>query len=139
MERIKVFIGHKKQNIKNATIIVVSSAIKKNNPEIIDQDIPDFVIVRNGDPIGKIDDQHGLIFTNFRGDRAIEFSERLSKSGTQPNIGTQIKFKYKRNKTNAKRDKEETTKHKKSFSTLQRHKKPERFWWRKQHFDANNR
>ena len=33
-EKIKIFIGHKKQNIKNATIVVVSSAIKKNNPEI---------------------------------------------------------------------------------------------------------
>ncbi len=28
-EKIKVFIGHKKQNLKTATIIVVSSAIKK--------------------------------------------------------------------------------------------------------------
>ena len=33
-EKIRILIGHKKQNIKNATIIVVSSAIKKNNPEI---------------------------------------------------------------------------------------------------------
>ena len=28
-EKIKVFIGHKKQNINTATIVVVSSAIKK--------------------------------------------------------------------------------------------------------------
>ena len=34
-ERIKISIGHKKQNINNATIVVVSSAIKKNNPELI--------------------------------------------------------------------------------------------------------
>ena len=34
-EKIKISIGHKKQNIKNATIVVVSSAIKKNNPELI--------------------------------------------------------------------------------------------------------
>ena len=33
-EKIKIFIGHKKQNLKNATIVVISSAIKKNNPEI---------------------------------------------------------------------------------------------------------
>ena len=31
---IKVFIGHAKKNIKNATIIVKSSAIKDNNVEI---------------------------------------------------------------------------------------------------------
>ena len=35
-EKIKIFIGHKKQNLKNTTIVVVSSAIKKNNPEIIE-------------------------------------------------------------------------------------------------------
>ena len=34
-EKIKISIGHKKQNINNATIVVVSSAIKKNNPELI--------------------------------------------------------------------------------------------------------
>ncbi len=33
-EKIKIFIGQKKQNLKNATIVVISSAIKKNNPEM---------------------------------------------------------------------------------------------------------
>ena len=28
-EKIKIFIGHKKKNLKKATIIVISSAIKK--------------------------------------------------------------------------------------------------------------
>ena len=32
---IKIFIGHKKQNIKNATMLVISSAIKKNNNEYL--------------------------------------------------------------------------------------------------------
>ena len=35
-EKIKIFIGQKKQNLKNATIVVLSSAIKKNNPEMIE-------------------------------------------------------------------------------------------------------
>ena len=35
-EKIKIFLGHSKQNLKNATIVVVSSAIKKNNPEFIE-------------------------------------------------------------------------------------------------------
>ena len=35
-DKIKITIGHKKQNINKATIIVVSSAIKKNNPELIE-------------------------------------------------------------------------------------------------------
>ena len=33
---IKIFIGQKKQNLKNATIVVISSAIKKNNSELIE-------------------------------------------------------------------------------------------------------
>lgn len=35
-EKIKIFIGHKKQNINNATILVISSAIKKDNSELIE-------------------------------------------------------------------------------------------------------
>ena len=33
--KVKVFIGHEKKNINKATILVISSAIKKNNPEIL--------------------------------------------------------------------------------------------------------
>jgi len=50
---------------------------RKHNPEIIDQDIPGFVIIRNGEAVGRIEDQHALIFTNFRGDRATEFSQAV--------------------------------------------------------------
>jgi UDP-N-acetylmuramate--alanine ligase len=35
-KKIKVLIGHKKQNINKATILVVSSAIKNNNQELIE-------------------------------------------------------------------------------------------------------
>ena len=34
-KKIKVLIGHKKKNLKDATILVVSSAIKKNNIELV--------------------------------------------------------------------------------------------------------
>ena len=50
---------------------------RKQNPEIIDQDIPGFVIIRNGEAVGRIEDQHALIFTNFRGDRATQFSRAV--------------------------------------------------------------
>ncbi|HCV45883.1 MAG TPA: 2,3-bisphosphoglycerate-independent phosphoglycerate mutase, partial [Deltaproteobacteria bacterium] len=50
---------------------------RKLDPEIIDQDIPGFVIVRNGEAVAKVEDQHALIFSNFRGDRASEFSEAM--------------------------------------------------------------
>ncbi|MDE0793347.1 MAG: 2,3-bisphosphoglycerate-independent phosphoglycerate mutase [SAR324 cluster bacterium] len=50
---------------------------RKLDPEIIDQDIPGFVIVCNGEAVTKIEDQHALIFTNFRSDRASEFTEAM--------------------------------------------------------------
>ena len=50
---------------------------RKLDPEIIDQDLPGFVIVRNGEAVAKVEDQHAFIFTNFRGDRAGEFSEAM--------------------------------------------------------------
>ena len=46
----------------------------RNEHEVIDQDLPPFVIERNGAPAGTIEDNDGVILFNFRGDRAIEIS-----------------------------------------------------------------
>ena len=35
-DKISINIKHKKKNLINATIVVISSAIKKNNPELIE-------------------------------------------------------------------------------------------------------
>ena len=35
-KKIRVFLNHKKENIKNTTVLVISSAIKKNNPELVE-------------------------------------------------------------------------------------------------------
>ena len=53
-EKIKIFIGQKKQNLKNATIIVVSSAIKKNNPEIIEAKRKNLPIITRGEMLAHI-------------------------------------------------------------------------------------
>ena len=53
-EKIKIFIGQKKQNIKNATIIVVSSAIKKNNPEIVEAKRKNLPIITRGKMLAHI-------------------------------------------------------------------------------------
>ena len=47
-EKIKVFIGQKKQNLRNATIVVISSAIKKNNPEIIEAKRKNLPVITRG-------------------------------------------------------------------------------------------
>lgn len=47
---------------------------RQQHPGIIDQDLPPFVIARDGKPIGPITDGDSVIFFNFRGDRGIEIS-----------------------------------------------------------------
>ncbi|MBR6762127.1 MAG: 2,3-bisphosphoglycerate-independent phosphoglycerate mutase, partial [Clostridia bacterium] len=47
---------------------------REENPGMIDQDLPPFVIAKDGAPIGKMADGDSVILTNFRGDRAIEIS-----------------------------------------------------------------
>ncbi len=49
-------------------------ALRSENPDVIDQDLPPFVIARNNAPLGPIAENDSVIFFNFRGDRAIEIS-----------------------------------------------------------------
>lgn len=41
---------------------------------VIDQDLPAFVIAKNGEPVGRIENGDSVILFNFRGDRAQEIS-----------------------------------------------------------------
>ena len=43
--------------------------------KVIDQDLPPFVIAKDGEPVGTINDGDSVILYNFRGDRAIEISK----------------------------------------------------------------
>ncbi|MDC3062357.1 UDP-N-acetylmuramate--L-alanine ligase [Candidatus Pelagibacter sp.] len=53
-ENIKIFIGQKRKNLKNATIVVISSAIKKNNPEIIEAKKKKLPIISRGKMLAHI-------------------------------------------------------------------------------------
>ena len=53
-EKIKVYVGHKKKNISKATILVVSSAIKKNNPELIEAKSKGLPIYKRGEMLANI-------------------------------------------------------------------------------------
>lgn len=46
----------------------------RNELKVIDQDLPPFVIAKDGKPVGMIEDGDSVVFYNFRGDRAIEIS-----------------------------------------------------------------
>ena len=43
--------------------------------KVIDQDLPPFVIAKDGQPVGTVEDGDSVIFFNFRGDRSIEISK----------------------------------------------------------------
>ncbi len=51
---------------------------------IIDQDLPPFVIVENGQPVGAIHDNDSVVFFNFRGDRGIEISRAFEEADFKP-------------------------------------------------------
>ena len=54
-------------------------AHRSANPGIIDQDLPPFVIVRDGKPVGPIQDGDGVVLLNFRGDRAMELTRAFTE------------------------------------------------------------
>jgi len=53
-EKIKIFIGQKKQNLNNATIVVISSAIKKNNPEMLEAKRKNLPVITRGKMLAHI-------------------------------------------------------------------------------------
>jgi 2,3-bisphosphoglycerate-independent phosphoglycerate mutase len=50
------------------------NAFREEIPGIGDQDLPPFVIAKDGKAVGTIQDNDSVVFFNFRGDRAIEIS-----------------------------------------------------------------
>jgi 2,3-bisphosphoglycerate-independent phosphoglycerate mutase len=48
--------------------------LRAQNPGVLDQDLPPFVIAENGKPVGTVEDGDSFIFFNFRGDRSQEIS-----------------------------------------------------------------
>lgn len=48
---------------------------RAEKPGILDQDLPAFVIERDGEPVGRITDGDSVIFFNYRGDRSLEITK----------------------------------------------------------------
>ena len=53
-EKIKFFLGHSKKNLKEATIVVISSAIKNTNPELIEAKRKKIPIIKRGKMLANI-------------------------------------------------------------------------------------
>jgi len=62
-----------------STAMEAVETYRKETPGIIDQDLPPFVISKNGTPRAPIQDNDIVIFYNFRGDRAIEISRAFTE------------------------------------------------------------
>ena len=53
-ENIKIFLGHSKKNLKNATLVVISSAIKNNNSELLEAKRKKIPIIKRGKMLASI-------------------------------------------------------------------------------------
>ncbi len=60
------------------------NSLREQNPGTIDQDLPEFVIADNGQPIGRVEDGDSVVFFNFRGDRAIEITRAFVEADFAP-------------------------------------------------------
>ena len=58
--------------------------LRRETPGVIDQDLGEFVIVRDGKPVGPIVDGDSVVLFNFRGDRAIE----IARAFDDPDLDT---------------------------------------------------
>ena len=53
--------------------------LRAENPGVLDQDLPPFVVSRDGKPLGPVADGDSVILFNFRGDRAIELTRAFEQ------------------------------------------------------------
>ena len=69
--------------------------LRKENPGVLDQDLPPFVIARDNEPVGPIEQHDSVIFFNFRGDRAIEISQAFENDHFDHfDRGPKLEIKY---------------------------------------------
>ena len=78
-----------------ATAREAIETFRNEKPGIIDQDLPPFVIAKNGKAVGPIVDGDSVIYFNFRGDRAIEMSRAFEEDNLEYfDRGSRPKVKY---------------------------------------------
>ena len=53
-QKIKIYLDQSQKNLKNATIAVISSAIKKNNPELVEAKRRKILIIKRGEMLASI-------------------------------------------------------------------------------------
>jgi 2,3-bisphosphoglycerate-independent phosphoglycerate mutase len=69
--------------------------LRQENPGVLDQDLPPFVIARDNTSRGPIAENDSVIFFNFRGDRAIEISRAFEEDEFDKfKRGSKLNVKY---------------------------------------------
>ena len=76
-----------------ATMREAVESFRKEKPGILDQDLPGFVIERDGAPVGPVLEGDSVVFFNFRGDRSLEITKAFEAEdltefdrGPKPNV-----------------------------------------------------
>ena len=54
-------------------------ALRTRDPDVVDQNLPGFVVKAEGEAVGRIVDGDGVVLFNFRGDRAVEISRAFDE------------------------------------------------------------
>lgn len=67
-----------------ASITEAVNTFRSETPGIIDQNLPEFVIVKDAQPVGRIEDGDAVVLFNFRGDRAIEITQAFEQEHFTP-------------------------------------------------------
>jgi len=67
------------QGRKFPTAMKALETFREEQPGIIDQNLPGFVVERDGAALGPVTDGDAVIFFNFRGDRSIEISRAFEE------------------------------------------------------------
>lgn len=72
--------GKAPREFKSATEAI--ETLRRENPEVQDQYLPAFAIVdQDGRPVGRMNDGDGVIYYDFRADRAIEITRAFTEEG----------------------------------------------------------
>ena len=86
---VKVYSGHNKQNIRNATMVVISSAIKKNNKELIESKRNKLPIFSRGEMLANVVAlKKNIIVTGSHGKTTTTslVANILAESGLDPTV-----------------------------------------------------
>ena len=71
-------IVHGRADNKFESVEEAIKSLREKDPDVIDQYLPAFVITKNGEPVGCVEEGDSFIYYDFRADRAIEIAQAFT-------------------------------------------------------------